>query len=336
MATDPKNPPADYAPRVTPNGKSFDATARRDGVWYGANGETEAQALARLAEGMALPRTTIDCDPPADLLEATKPWSFDRTKFRRVFQEDDCLLSDPTAPHIPDTWKRLTGTSYETRAIVASVDNGDAGYDLISNGWVIEWSYEGGGIWEPVTAAISLTPEGALSVPARPLNEAELRDILQIPHDDPPIEAEPPAADRDRFERLGKLADRLETASRSPGSDIGARDLVAAAQVVRLVVEFSLPITEHPQAKPVEEPPPVARGLKNPEALLADIAVGVRRLTGYGRRVELGVVQVAFVTPDGERFEFGLDAALEAIANDLFFDERGDWSEARGAEVSLL
>lgn len=71
--------------------------------------------------------------------------------------------------------------------------------------------------------------------------------------------------------------------------------------------------------------------MKHKEALLHDIAEGVRRESQ--RRVE--TIEVVFVTPSGE-YEFSLDQALFAIANDSYWDERGNWADAESAKVRVM
>mgnify|MGYP003407440623 FL=1 len=66
-------------------------------------------------------------------------------------------------------------------------------------------------------------------------------------------------------------------------------------------------------------------------ALLHAIAEGVRREEKH--RIE--VLEVVFVTPSGE-FEFSLDQALFALANDTYWDERGNWADATSARVRVM
>lgn len=73
------------------------------------------------------------------------------------------------------------------------------------------------------------------------------------------------------------------------------------------------------------------RFIKHGPALLHDIAEGVRRESKH--RIE--VLEVVFVTPSGE-FEFSLEQALFALADDTYWDERGNWSDAESAKVRTL
>jgi hypothetical protein len=68
--------------------------------------------------------------------------------------------------------------------------------------------------------------------------------------------------------------------------------------------------------------------LDNKDDLLYDIANGVR---GF-QKEKICNIRVEFVVPGSEeRFFFSLDAALNALANNLYWDERGNWSRATRA-----
>lgn len=49
-----------------------------------------------------------------------------------------------------------------------------------------------------------------------------------------------------------------------------------------------------------------------------------------------GGIEVVFQTDDGTRYRFGLAQALDALASDITWDERGNWSEAQIATVEVL
>lgn len=74
-------------------------------------------------------------------------------------------------------------------------------------------------------------------------------------------------------------------------------------------------------------------GLKHRDRLLADIAQALR----HGLLCESRVVtiRVRFFGQDGEMLKeyLGLHVALDHLANDVFWDEGGNWSEAYSAEV---
>lgn len=62
--------------------------------------------------------------------------------------------------------------------------------------------------------------------------------------------------------------------------------------------------------------------------LLDQIAEGLKRFDN----VKVGCIKVTFVV-DNEEYDFGLQRALDVLANDLYFDERGNWSLATEARV---
>lgn len=78
--------------------------------------------------------------------------------------------------------------------------------------------------------------------------------------------------------------------------------------------------------------------LKYGDALLADIVRGLAALED----VRVDCIQVTFRVGakhgvrDEASYEFGLLGALDAIACDLYWDERGDWSDADCAIVEVL
>lgn len=75
--------------------------------------------------------------------------------------------------------------------------------------------------------------------------------------------------------------------------------------------------------------------LQYPEELLQQIAAGVNKFD----RVPSVCIEVAFVvqTDEGEEeYVFGLASALDALANGLTWDERGNWSMARIARVRTI
>ena len=77
--------------------------------------------------------------------------------------------------------------------------------------------------------------------------------------------------------------------------------------------------------------------IKNRDALLEDLSNQL--LTEEARcirrkaRLDVACLQVTMYTPDGSSFEFSLAHGLNILAHDLYFDERGDWSDA--ATLSL-
>ena len=79
--------------------------------------------------------------------------------------------------------------------------------------------------------------------------------------------------------------------------------------------------------------------IRHQRELLQQIADGLGKLQGPGA-VRIGAIEVIFVTevPGGseERYRFGLASALDALANDIYWDERGNWSGARLARVEVI
>ena len=72
--------------------------------------------------------------------------------------------------------------------------------------------------------------------------------------------------------------------------------------------------------------------LKHKAKLLSDIANGLLRNSNS----EIDDLEVAFYV-GAKRFEIGaVYVALDYIANDIYWDERGNWSEADVASVYTL
>ena len=68
------------------------------------------------------------------------------------------------------------------------------------------------------------------------------------------------------------------------------------------------------------------------DELLSQIATALNK---YGDN-KICHLEVEFVTDDDERYTFALPEALNALANDTYWDERGNWSKARIAIVRTL
>lgn len=76
--------------------------------------------------------------------------------------------------------------------------------------------------------------------------------------------------------------------------------------------------------------------IENIGKLTSDIAEGLKReVKRTEGRVKVGTLEVVFVTPHGS-YEFGLVEALEALGQDIYWDERGNWSDATEARVATL
>lgn len=71
--------------------------------------------------------------------------------------------------------------------------------------------------------------------------------------------------------------------------------------------------------------------LKHKDRLLLDIAKGCEKFL----RTNIANVRVIFTSPSGE-YDFSLTVALEVIANDLYWDGRGNWAEAQTARVETF
>jgi hypothetical protein len=72
--------------------------------------------------------------------------------------------------------------------------------------------------------------------------------------------------------------------------------------------------------------------LKHRDKLLADIA---QQLPKFQRSSVIGIL-VTFYQDDFKMVEFfGLEFALDAISNGLYYDAEHDWSEANRAELSI-
>lgn len=68
--------------------------------------------------------------------------------------------------------------------------------------------------------------------------------------------------------------------------------------------------------------------LKHRDKLLAEIAEQLKELEGN----RIYAIEVILIGPSG-RWAFGLAEVLGVLANDLYWDERGNWSDACQADV---
>jgi hypothetical protein len=80
----------------------------------------------------------------------------------------------------------------------------------------------------------------------------------------------------------------------------------------------------------------IQKNLKNADKLLADIITGLKPLADRKMSCPLPCIEVKFF--HGPRLVRTQDliGALDAISNDLFFDEDGDFSEADRATVDTI
>lgn len=71
--------------------------------------------------------------------------------------------------------------------------------------------------------------------------------------------------------------------------------------------------------------------IKYKNELLQQIAAGVAKL----RNVRIECLSVTLKT-DTDAYDFGFAQVLDVLANDLTWDERGRWADARIAEVTTI
>lgn len=77
--------------------------------------------------------------------------------------------------------------------------------------------------------------------------------------------------------------------------------------------------------------------IKHQRELLQQIAAGVKKHDGarvHNLKVTLQVDPVD--GPEGQDYEFDLATALDCLANDIYWDDRGNWAEARLAKVETF
>lgn len=72
--------------------------------------------------------------------------------------------------------------------------------------------------------------------------------------------------------------------------------------------------------------------IKRRDELLQDIASGLKKLKPS---TPVACINVTLRT-GSESYEFGLAFAIEVLSSDLYFDERGNWADARTAEIKTL
>lgn len=71
------------------------------------------------------------------------------------------------------------------------------------------------------------------------------------------------------------------------------------------------------------------RNIQHPFELLQQIAAGLNKLN-----VKLGRVEIVLVAD--KEYRFALMDGLDVIANDIYWDERGHWADARIAKVEVV
>lgn len=74
----------------------------------------------------------------------------------------------------------------------------------------------------------------------------------------------------------------------------------------------------------------MAKNLKHGDELLRQISVELKKHTFK----KIGDLEVVFsVKGDDSSFHFSLEHALEAIGQDIYWDERGNWSDCDIVEI---
>lgn len=77
--------------------------------------------------------------------------------------------------------------------------------------------------------------------------------------------------------------------------------------------------------------------LKHRDKLLSDLADEIKKMENGAKRTDIGVLDVQLQDKKGKVLQSGsLGWALDVIANDLYFDEEADWSEAYSVRVGTL
>jgi hypothetical protein len=76
--------------------------------------------------------------------------------------------------------------------------------------------------------------------------------------------------------------------------------------------------------------------LKHRDALLAELAEGMKAMMGEDHRIRVDCIDCIIETGNGQTFAFGLVEVLDVLANDLHFDERGDWADVKKLTVRSL
>ena len=56
----------------------------------------------------------------------------------------------------------------------------------------------------------------------------------------------------------------------------------------------------------------------------------------YFEKCPVSALKVIITNENDEMFEFSLASFLDAVANNLYWDERGNWSDARKAHIEMI
>lgn len=75
--------------------------------------------------------------------------------------------------------------------------------------------------------------------------------------------------------------------------------------------------------------------IKHREVLLQNIAAGLNQFDKPGCRTPVNCIEVIF-NCEMNKYQFPLAVALDYIANDIYWDENGNWSDATHATVVTI
>jgi hypothetical protein len=77
------------------------------------------------------------------------------------------------------------------------------------------------------------------------------------------------------------------------------------------------------------------RNIKNVEGLLQNIAAGLNQFNKPGCRTPVNCIEVTFHC-EMCKYSFALPQALNYLANDIYWDETGNWADATHATVDTI
>ncbi len=76
--------------------------------------------------------------------------------------------------------------------------------------------------------------------------------------------------------------------------------------------------------------------LKNRERLLYDLNREVARLLKQNPLVKIALVDCILRCPDGDEYVFSFEKVLDALVNDLYWDDRGNWADAHMLQLKEM
>lgn len=62
----------------------------------------------------------------------------------------------------------------------------------------------------------------------------------------------------------------------------------------------------------------------------------IEQVAALPDRTQLHAIEVMVITPEGRRYAFDVRSAATMLTQELFWDERGDWSDAEILEVRTI